>query len=112
VINRRTFLAGTGAVLLAAPLAARAQQKAMPVIGVLNTGSPGPSSAPFMAAFRQGLSEAGYVEVGKFRAGTSRIPNGLPEPGGRSAHMPVRGRSPRRGEGRIPSSGNGPAFGL
>ena len=34
----------------------------MPVIGVLNTGSPGPSSEPFMAAFRQGLREAGYVE--------------------------------------------------
>src|SRR5207253_3697135 len=36
----------------------------MPVIGVLNTGSPGPSSssAPLMAALRQGLSEAGYVE--------------------------------------------------
>jgi putative ABC transport system substrate-binding protein len=62
LIDRRTFLAGTGAVLLAAPLAARAQQKAMAVIGVLHTGSPGPSSAPFMAAFRQGLSEAGYVE--------------------------------------------------
>jgi putative ABC transport system substrate-binding protein len=59
-MDRRTFLAGTSAVLLAAPLAAAGPQKAMPVIGVLNTGSPGPS--PFMAAFRQGLNEAGYVE--------------------------------------------------
>src|SRR5215470_17732486 len=48
--------------LLAAPLAAVAQEKAMPVIGVLNTGSPSPSSAPFMDSFRQGLREAGYVE--------------------------------------------------
>jgi hypothetical protein len=44
--------------LLAASLGAEAQQKATPVIGVLNTGWPGPSSAPFMAAFRQGLTGA------------------------------------------------------
>jgi putative ABC transport system substrate-binding protein len=42
------------------PLAARAQ-KAMPVIGYLGAGSPGPS-APFVAAFRNGLGESGFVE--------------------------------------------------
>src|SRR5437588_195402 len=34
----------------------------MPVIGYLGTGSPSPSSAPLLAAFHQGRSEAGYVE--------------------------------------------------
>src|SRR5213082_1085518 len=61
-MQRREALALLVGAAVALPLAGRAQQKAMPVIGVLNTGSPGPSSTPFMAAFLQGLSEAGYVE--------------------------------------------------
>jgi putative ABC transport system substrate-binding protein len=45
------------------PSALRAQQKAMPVIGYLSIGSasPGPF-LPIVAAFRQGLSDTGYVE--------------------------------------------------
>jgi putative tryptophan/tyrosine transport system substrate-binding protein len=44
-----------------APRALRAQQKAMPVVGFLHFASPGPF-APFVAAFRKGLAEPGYVE--------------------------------------------------
>jgi hypothetical protein len=52
VIDRRTFLAGTGAVLLTTPLAAEAQQAKIPRIGVLSPGSPGPS--PLLNAFQPG----------------------------------------------------------
>ena len=62
--NRREFIAlvGGGSLLLAAKVKrARGQQPAMPVIGFLNSGSPD-GYAPMVAAFRQGLSETGFVE--------------------------------------------------
>jgi putative ABC transport system substrate-binding protein len=58
-LRRREFMTLLGGAAAAWPLGARAQQRAMPVVGVLGSGSPAPL---FTAALAEGLKETGYVE--------------------------------------------------
>jgi hypothetical protein len=66
-MRRREFVQLAAGTAMTWPLAARAQQKALPVVGFLDSASPGPD-APFLAAFHQGLSETG------FRCGDDGVP--------------------------------------
>jgi putative ABC transport system substrate-binding protein len=60
-MRRREVIAGIGAAALAAPLAARAQQPATPVIGFL-TGRSRAEVGPALAEFHRGLGDLGFVE--------------------------------------------------
>jgi putative tryptophan/tyrosine transport system substrate-binding protein len=60
-MQRRQFIAILGGAIASGPFAVRAQKPSMPVVGFLNNGST-EAFAPHMAAFAQGLGDAGYVD--------------------------------------------------
>jgi putative tryptophan/tyrosine transport system substrate-binding protein len=60
-MRRREFISLFGGAATAWPLVARAQPSTLPVIGFLNNTTP-ETYAPFIAAFRRGLGQVGYIE--------------------------------------------------
>jgi putative ABC transport system substrate-binding protein len=60
-LKRREFTSLVGGVIATWPLASRAQQATIPVVGFLSSVSPGPFT-PNLAAFRRGLGQTGYFE--------------------------------------------------
>ena len=90
-MRRREFILALGSTVAAYPLAGRAQPSSIPVVGILNSGAPGPF-ARMMVAFNQGLADMGYGEGRNVRI-ELRWANGeyekLPELALDLARMPV-----------------------
>jgi putative tryptophan/tyrosine transport system substrate-binding protein len=61
-VRRREFITLLGGAAAAWPLPARAQERAMPVIGYFSTGSLASDESTFLPAFRQGMAQTGHVE--------------------------------------------------
>src|SRR5262249_36959953 len=94
-LRRRDFISLLGGVAAAWPLAARAQQPPLPVIGVLSIRS-SDTDAPFLVSFRQGLSERDLAEGRNVAVGISLRAG----PTGSAAFARSRSSSPPSGDHR------------